>query len=130
MGLDMGQKSSETLLHLAIEASSKLPFEVIDHFFEVRGQVCPDELSIKCANSTLPSQYALLALCDTELEECCEMSNLNQNGFTIFATWSCQTHGCGCVRVHWAQRKITRTECNCIESNRNEFLVTKLSKKF
>ena len=65
-----------------------------------------------------------------ELEECCEMSNLNQNGFTIFATWSCQTHGCGCVRVHWAQRKITRTECNCIENNRNELLADELPQVF
>lgn len=118
----MGRNSSETLLDLAIEASSKLSFEVLDHFFEVRGQVCPDELSIKCANSTLPTKHALLALCDTSFDSCCHMSNLNQNGFTVFATWSCSHHGCGCVRVHWAQRKITHYECNCTESDRFEYL--------
>ena len=120
----MSSNSSETLLELAIEASSRLPFDVIDHFFEIRGQVCPDELSIKCANSTLPPRLPLLALYEGELEpegcECGNLNNLNQNGFTIFATWTCQIHGCGCVRVHWAQGKVTAFECNCAEQEKGE----------
>ena len=52
--------SSETLLELAIEASSKLPFDIIDHFFESRAQTCPDNLAVKCANSTLPPLDSVL----------------------------------------------------------------------
>merc|ERR1712168_892518 len=110
--------SSETLLELAIEASSKLPFDIIDHFFESRAQTCPDNLAVKCANSTLPPLDSILALGDDDEDdpECEYESNfkdISQNGFTIFATWMCSRCGCGCVRVQWCQRRITAFDCNC-----------------
>ena len=114
------KKSRETLLELAIEAASNLPFEVVDGFFGSRGQVCPDELAIKCANATLPSKNTLMALYDGVLDveycQCEKLKDLRQTGFTVFATWTCAVHGCGLVRAHWAQKKLTSFQCNCPES--------------
>ena len=62
--------SSETLLELAIEASSKLPFDIIDHFFESRAQTCPDNLAVKCANSTLPPLDSVLGKSNQSNPKC------------------------------------------------------------
>ena len=80
-----------SLLELAVEASVDCPYAEIDDFFLRSDCSVPDDLSIKCANATLPSIDSVNAVGPIFTENkrctCNNFQNVNQSGFVVFATW-------------------------------------------